>query len=129
MAEQLDSAPDETAVVERDEGAVTPAEADAPAEPPVAEHDSDLVPFGDVPLELGVQLDRREITVREALSLDEDSVVRLHRSTGENVDLLLNGVLAGGGEIVVIDDMVGLRITDIYSDGSRTGDSWRRRRP
>ena len=93
----------------------------------IDEADEDLAPFGDVPLDLGVQLDRRLISVREVIGLEEGSLIRLGRSTGENVDLLLNGILAGGGEIVVIDDMVGLRITDIYADGSRWEGPWRRR--
>lgn len=67
----------------------------------------------DVPVDVGVQLDRRRITVREVLDLTVGSVVTLERSAGENVDLLLNGVIVGNGEIVVIEDMMGLRITDL----------------
>lgn len=90
--------------------------------------DDRLAPFGDIPLELDVQLDRRRVSVREALDLDRGSLIRLDRPTGENVELLLNGVLAGAGEIVVIDDMVGLRITHIYAERTRGEGSWHRHR-
>ncbi len=98
------------------------------AEPDVPGKDKDLARFADIPLELGVQLDRRRISVRDVLGLDEGALIRLGRSAGENVDLLLHGVLAGSGEIVVIDEMVGLRITDIYSDGGPWEAGWRRPR-
>lgn len=72
--------------------------------------------FRDLPIQAAVHLDRRRIEVRQLLGLERDSIIRLDRSAGENVDLLLNGTLVGSGEIVVIDEMVGLRITDIVED-------------
>ncbi len=73
--------------------------------------------FHDLPIQAAVHLDRRRLLVRELLGLERDSVIRLERSAGENVDLVLNGMRAGSGEIVVIDEMVGLRITDIRKEG------------
>jgi flagellar motor switch protein FliN/FliY len=75
--------------------------------------------FRDLPMQAAVHLDRRRLLVRELLGLERDSVIRLDRSAGENVDLMLNGKLVGNGEIVVIDEMVGLRITDIRKEGSK----------
>lgn len=72
--------------------------------------------FRDLRIYAAVHLDRRRIEVRQLLGLERDSIIRLDRSAGENVDLLLNGTLVGSGEIVVIDEMVGLRITDIVED-------------
>ena len=48
------------------------------------------------------------------LALKPDSVIKLNRSAGEKVDLLLDGLQIGAGEIVVIEDMLGLRITDLF---------------
>ncbi len=69
--------------------------------------------FADIPIHVGVQLDRKRVTVKEVLNLQVDSVVEMERSAGENVDLLLDGLMVGNGEIVVIEDMMGLRVTDL----------------
>ncbi len=69
--------------------------------------------FADMPIDVGVQLDRKRVKVREVLNLQVGSVVEMERSAGENVDLLLDGLLVGNGEIVVIEDMMGLRVTDL----------------
>jgi len=80
---------------------------------------SDFDRFRDIPIQAAVHLDRRRIEVRQLLGIERDSIIQLERSAGENVDLLLNGTLVGSGEIVVIDDMVGLRITDIVKDKTK----------
>jgi flagellar motor switch protein FliN/FliY len=72
-----------------------------------------LLPFLDVPVNVTVELSRKKLRVREILSLQVDSVIHMDQSAGENVDLRLNGVAVGNGEIVVIEDMMGLRITDL----------------
>lgn len=69
--------------------------------------------FRDLPIQASVHLDRRRLPVHELLGLERNSVIRLERAAGEDVDLLLNGVLAGRGEIVVLDERMGLRITVI----------------
>jgi flagellar motor switch protein FliN/FliY len=69
--------------------------------------------FLDLPLEVGVQLGRRFVRFQEVLDLQVDSVIRIERSAGENVDLLLENQPIGKGEIVVIEDLMGLRITDL----------------
>lgn len=66
----------------------------------------------DVPVHLQVELDRKIMTIREVLDLDVDSVIRMTRSAGENIDILIGGTLVGFGEIVIIEDAVGVRITD-----------------
>ena len=69
--------------------------------------------FADIPITLSVQLDRKWTSIRDILELKVDSIVKLNRSAGENVDLLIDGVPVGSGEIVVIDDLMGLRVTDL----------------
>lgn len=66
----------------------------------------------DVPVKVEVELDRKIMTIRQVLDLDVDSVVRMTRSAGENIDILIGGTLIGFGEIVIIEDAVGVRITD-----------------
>ena len=72
-----------------------------------------LARFHDIPIELCVELDRRPVRVREILNLQVGSVVKMNRSAGDNMSLLFHGILVGYGEIVVIEDTIGIRITDI----------------
>jgi flagellar motor switch protein FliN/FliY len=67
--------------------------------------------FGDVPLTLEVELDRRPLTVRDILRLAPGSVLKMDRSAGENIDIRVGGVLTGFGEIVILEDRMGVRIT------------------
>ena len=72
-----------------------------------------LARFHDIPIELSVELDRRTMKVREILNLQSGSVIKMNRSAGDNMSLVFHGVLIGFGEIVVIEDTIGIRITDI----------------
>jgi flagellar motor switch protein FliN/FliY len=68
--------------------------------------------LADVPIVVEAELDRPLMTVREILKLAAGSAIRLTRAAGENVDLYVGEVLAGYGEIVVIENNVAVRITD-----------------
>ena len=70
----------------------------------------------DVPVHVEVELDRKVITVAEILDLQPGSVIRMTRSAGENIDILIGGALVGYGEIVIIEDAVGVRITDFCGE-------------
>lgn len=72
--------------------------------------------FADLRLDVEVQLDRKPLTLRDILQLESDSVIRLPRSAGENIDVLVGGALVCFGEIVIIEDSVGVRITDFRED-------------
>lgn len=72
--------------------------------------------LGDVPVMIDVELDRRVMTVREILELQAGSVIKMSRSAGENIDITIGGALVGFGEIVIIEDTVGVRITDFSSE-------------
>jgi flagellar motor switch protein FliN/FliY len=76
----------------------------------------EITPLGEIPVEVEVELDRRTMTAREVLALEEGSVIGTGRSAGENIDLYVGGVLFGSGEIVVIENTLGVRITD-FRDG------------
>ena len=71
-----------------------------------------MTDFADVPVEVEVELGRRTMTIGQILELGPDSVIRMGRSAGDNMDILVGGSLIGYGEIVIIEDSVGVRITD-----------------
>src|SRR3954465_8182786 len=102
MAETVDYAPFETTTA-------GPAETSAPA-PVTAE---ELSRLHDVPVELAVEVGRTKMTIREALALGPGSIVTLNRLAGEPVDLLVNGKPIARGEVVVIDEEFGLRVTEV----------------
>src|ERR671923_119927 len=83
-------------------------------------HAADLGRLSDVPVELAVEIGRTRMTVGETLELRPGSIVVLNRMAGEPVDLLVNGTPIAHGEVVVIDEQFGLRITDVIG---HTGDS------
>jgi len=72
--------------------------------------------MADVPVDVEVELDRKVMTLSEVLDLNVGSVIRMSRSAGENIDILVGGALIGFGEIVIIEDTVGVRITDFCSE-------------
>ena len=69
----------------------------------------------DVQLHLSVELGRTSIPVREILQLGPGSIVELDKLAGEPVDILVNGKLIARGEVVVVDENFGVRITDVVS--------------
>ncbi|MEB3298256.1 MAG: flagellar motor switch phosphatase FliY [Candidatus Sericytochromatia bacterium] len=73
----------------------------------------------DVPLKVTVELGRTRMQIREVLDLANGSVVELDKLAGEPVDLLVNGKLIARGEVVVIDENFGIRVTDIVSQAER----------
>jgi flagellar motor switch protein FliN/FliY len=91
--------------------------------PTVTSEGADLGRVLDVPVELGVEIGRTTMTIGETLSLAPGSIVSLNRLAGEPVDLLVNGKVIAQGEVVVIDEEFGLRITDIVSTAQRLTDA------
>ena len=77
---------------------------------------SEVEGFADLNLHIEVQIDSRMMTLRQVLELERGHVMRLARSTGENMDVLVGGSVVGHGEVVIIDDMVGIRITDFREE-------------
>lgn len=72
--------------------------------------------FGSIPIEIEVQLGSQQMTVEQVLSLSAGSVIRISRSAGENIDILAGGHLMGSGEIVIIEERFGVRITDFKEE-------------
>jgi flagellar motor switch protein FliN len=73
----------------------------------------DISRLSEIPMELSVEIGRTRTTVGEALELQVGSVIPLRRQAGEPVDLLVNGSPIARGEVVVVDERYGLRITEV----------------
>ena len=72
----------------------------------------------DVPVELAVEIGRTHMTIRETLTLGPGTIVTLNRLAGEPVDLLVNGKPIARGEVVVLDEEFGLRVTEVLVSDS-----------
>ena len=75
-----------------------------------------ILRFADVPVDVEVELDRRVLTIKEILELEAGCVIGMTRSAGENIDLYVGGKLVGFGEIVLIENNIGVRITDFKTE-------------
>ena len=102
---------------------------DAPAAAPAqfanlqadGEHhaDLDLDVILDVPVTLSLEVGRARVPIRNLLQLNQGSVVELERGAGESLDVYVNGTLIAHGEVVVINDRFGVRLTDVVSPSER----------
>lgn len=73
----------------------------------------------DVPITLSAEIGQTQINIRNLLQLNQGSVVELDRLAGEPLDVLVNGTLIAHGEVVVINDKFGIRLTDVISQSER----------
>jgi flagellar motor switch protein FliN/FliY len=78
----------------------------------------DLRRLSAVPVDLSVEMGRTRMTVGETLELRQGSIITLNRMAGEPVDLLVNGTAIARGEVVVIDEQFGLRVTEVLGHAS-----------
>jgi flagellar motor switch protein FliN len=72
--------------------------------------------IGDVSIEIEVQLDQRWMKLSEILELEEGSILEMRRSAGENIDIYVGSKLLAFGEIVIIENIMGVRITDFSTE-------------
>ena len=73
----------------------------------------------DVPVTIAMEIGRSRINIRNLLQLNQGSVVELDRLAGEPMDVLVNGTLIAQGEVVVVNEKFGIRLTDIVSPADR----------
>jgi len=73
----------------------------------------------DVPVTISMEIGRTQINIRNLLQLTQGSVVELDRFAGEPLDVLVNGTLIAHGEVVVVNDKFGIRLTDVISPSER----------
>ena len=76
----------------------------------------EIAHFSDIPVNVDVELDRRLIPLSAILELKQGSLIKMSRSAGENIDVLVGGTVVGFGEIVIIEDLMGVRITDFNGE-------------
>ena len=113
MAEQADE--------ENKDAAATVADFDE------LEEDKDITPAEkrkldtilDIPVTISMEVGRSHISIRNLLQLNQGSVVELDRVAGEPLDVLVNGTLIAHGEVVVVNDKFGIRLTDVISQLER----------
>jgi flagellar motor switch protein FliN/FliY len=72
----------------------------------------EIAHLADIPIEVEIELARKTMALRDILGLSVGSVIKMPRSAGENIDILAGGTLIGSGEVVIIEETVGIRITD-----------------
>lgn len=106
--EQADSAP---AFDSND----TPAEARAPGGSSM----QDIQMVLDIPIQLSVELGRTKVPIKHILQLAQGSIVELDALAGEPMDVLVNGYLIAQGEVVVVNEKFGIRLTDIVTPSER----------
>jgi flagellar motor switch protein FliN/FliY len=80
---------------------------------------NDLSMILDIPVQLTVELGRTRIPIKQILQLAQGSVVELETLAGEPMDVLVNGYLIAQGEVVVVNDKFGIRLTDIVTPSER----------
>ena len=73
----------------------------------------------DVPVNISMEIGRTAINIRNLLQLNQGSIVELDRLAGEPLDVLVNGTLIARGEVVVINEKFGIRLTDVISPAER----------
>lgn len=91
------------------------------ADPSAGSQDEDvnLDVILDIPVTLSLEIGRTRIAIRNLLQLNQGSVVELDRLAGEPMDVLVNGTLVAHGEVVVVNDRFGIRLTDVVSPSER----------
>lgn len=89
-------------------------------EPPIsADEKRKLDAILDIPVTISMEVGRSHISIRNLLQLNQGSVVELDRVAGESLDVLVNGTLIAHGEVVVVNDKFGIRLTDVISQIER----------
>lgn len=83
------------------------------------EGNSDIDMIMDIPVQLSVELGRTRLTIKNILQLGQGSVVELDGLAGEPMDIFVNGYLIAQGEVVVVDEKYGIRVTDIITPSDR----------
>ena len=95
------------------QGVVSPAKTD------ISSEELKLDVILDVPVTISMEIGRTKINIRNLLQLNQGSVIELDRFAGEPMDVFVNGTLIAHGEVVVVNDKFGIRLTDVISPSER----------
>ncbi|ENM5827138.1 flagellar motor switch protein FliN [Vibrio metoecus] len=110
------SAPD----IDVDEILAAPLEELKNTAPPISDDERrKLDTIMDIPVTISMEVGRSKISIRNLLQLNQGSVVELDRIAGESLDVMVNGTLIAHGEVVVVNDKFGIRLTDVISQTER----------
>ena len=85
----------------------------------ISSENPDLEVVLDIPVTISMEVGATQITIRNLLQLNQGSVIELDRLAGEPLDVLVNGTLIAHGEVVVINEKFGIRVTDVISPSER----------
>ncbi len=116
MAEQAESEAEEA---EGDDVKVAELDELSDDAPITQEEKKKLDTILDIPVTISMEVGRSHISIRNLLQLNQGSVVELDRVAGEPLDVLVNGTLIAHGEVVVVNDKFGIRLTDVISQIER----------
>ena len=129
LAEAGDAGQDDIDALMSQGGAAAPAAprmameefgaAPKPGNGPVALEGPNLDVILDIPVSISMEVGSTEISIRNLLQLNQGSVVELDRLAGEPLDVLVNGTLIAHGEVVVVNEKFGIRLTDVISPSER----------
>jgi len=116
-----DEAMEEQAESEAEDAKVQPVALDElEAEAPITvDEKRKLDAILDIPVTISMEVGRSPISIRNLLQLNQGSVVELDRVAGEALDVMVNGTLIAHGEVVVVNDKFGIRLTDVVSQVER----------
>lgn len=104
-------------LLEKEQRDRAPAPAEAASAPLPGDVNLDVIL--DVPVTLSMEVGRTRIPIRNLLQLNQGSVVELDRAAGEPLDVFVNGTLVAHGEVVVVNEKFGIRLTDVISPSER----------
>ncbi len=103
-----------------DEAEVAPLEELSDQSAPMSDEERQkLDTIMDIPVTISMEVGRSQISIRNLLQLNQGSVVELDRVAGESLDVMVNGTLIAHGEVVVVNDKFGIRLTDVISQTER----------
>jgi flagellar motor switch protein FliN len=116
MADEWAAAMEEQAVADE---AVSKVETQPLGHENIQQGDVNLDVILDIPVTISMEIGRTRISIRNLLQLNQGSVIELDRLAGEPMDVLVNGTLVAHGEVVVVNEKFGIRLTDVISPAER----------
>lgn len=119
MADDWAAAMQEQAIADELDNVSTVALDEFQSEKNDAAKNPELEVILDIPVSISMEVGRTSITIRNLLQLNQGSVIELDRLAGEPLDVLVNGTLIAHGEVVVVNEKFGIRMTDVISPAER----------
>ena len=124
LADEWAAAMEEQTVSDSSSSTASPMALDEFDDPPkktITQNDDapDLDVILDIPVEISMQVGSTSISIRNLLQLNQGSVIELDRLAGEPLDVLVNGTLVAHGEVVVVNEKFGIRLTDVVTSSER----------